>query len=125
MWGRNPTPVTSATTGPPCPPTWTGTGGHHTGEKPYLCPQCSLQDGGQPPPSTAHIRIHTGEKPYSCSDCSFKDWQQVPAAPPQEEVPQSHRSHPQPADLLELGKILIPILPSDTSQHPVTPAGTL
>ncbi|UYV73611.1 ZNF180 [Cordylochernes scorpioides] len=71
MWGRSPTPVTSATTGPPCPPTWSGTGGPHTGEKPYLCPQCSYRTGDTST-LTAHIRIHTGEKPYSCSDCSFK-----------------------------------------------------
>ncbi|XP_028909633.1 zinc finger protein 689-like [Ornithorhynchus anatinus] len=80
---------------PPTPRRQTRTGGIHSGEKPYACPDCGgpsaraptwsghqrihteekptsapLRQGLQPRTTLLrHQRVHTGERPYLCPDC--------------------------------------------------------
>ncbi|XP_037773458.1 gastrula zinc finger protein XlCGF57.1-like [Penaeus monodon] len=43
----------------------------HTGEKPYMCPNCPLRFA-QKAHLKNHLFTHTGEKPFSCQHCSAK-----------------------------------------------------
>lgn len=41
---------------------------HHTGNKPYQCPECP-KTFAQQSHISAHLRTHTGERPYECEEC--------------------------------------------------------
>ena len=41
-----------------------------TGEKPFVCTQCSYSSTTADNLKT-HLRIHSGEKPFSCTQCEF------------------------------------------------------
>ena len=41
---------------------------HHTGDKPYQCPECP-KTFAQQSHISAHLQTHTGERPYECEEC--------------------------------------------------------
>ena len=41
-----------------------------TGEKPFVCTQCSYSSTTADNLKT-HLRIHSGEKPFNCTECEF------------------------------------------------------